>query len=111
MFNEVRYDIENWEFTIANSSLKLDEGEGECIYEALRCPIWPHDARPIVDSTGAGDSFIGGFITGLLHGLCERESLKLASIVASQNLRGAGARTQLPTSKVVAEVLKSCPPF
>lgn len=71
----------------------------------IRCPIWPFDQRPIVDSTGAGDSFIGGVITGLLHGLGDEECLKLGALVASEKLRGAGARKALPDSERVKIII------
>ena len=109
-FDPVNFNIETLTFTTGGSifinnkrkKTQLDEG---CAYELLRCPIWPYDKRPIVDSTGAGDSFIGGFITGLLHGFCEKNCMRLASLVASQKLRGQGARGSLPTSKTIAEVI------
>jgi sugar/nucleoside kinase (ribokinase family) len=30
-----------------------------------RCSAWPLNQRDIVDSTGAGDAFIGGFLGGM----------------------------------------------
>ena len=109
MFYGVNYHVETWEFTVSTDTCESDkERKSECTYEVLRCPIWPHDVRPIVDSTGAGDSFIGGFLTGLLHGLCDEELLKLASIVSSQKLRGVGARSSLPSSKAISSILQQC---
>ena len=92
-------------FDVSCEIVSMDGDE----FEVLHCPIWPHDSRPIVDSTGAGDSYIGGFITGLLHGLDDDECMKLASLVASEKLRGAGARGSLPTAEVIRDnVIDRC---
>ena len=112
IFDSVNFNVESQIFTTTGSLFtknnreedQVDEG---CTYELLRCPTWPYDQRPIVDSTGAGDSFIGGFISGLLHGFCEKTCMKLASLVASEKLRGLGARGNLPTSKAITDIITS----
>ena len=74
-------------------------------YIVQRCPIWPFDDRKIVDSTGAGDSFIGGFISGILYGLMDDECLRLGTLVASEKLRGQGARSTLPDALRIESIL------
>lgn len=49
------------------------------------------------DTTGAGDSFHGGFLYGLLSGEDIETSLKLANATAALKCRDLGARTALPT--------------
>ena len=57
------------------SLMLLRRGQGEGAREAflvLRCPAWPLYPGDILDSTGAGDCFIAGFLTGYLHGYDEQ---------------------------------------
>ena len=37
--------------------------------EVLRCSAMPMSSELIVDTTGAGDAFIGGFLAGIVDGL------------------------------------------
>lgn len=50
-----------------------------------------------VDTTGAGDSFIGAFAVSLLDGRSPREAAQLASRVASMTIMATGAQTSMPT--------------
>lgn len=50
----------------------------------------------IVDTTGAGDAFNGGFIKAILDGKNYKESCEFASIVAALKCRELGARSGLP---------------
>jgi sugar/nucleoside kinase (ribokinase family) len=93
-------------------------------YDALRVTSWPvaqkaasartstststnpsvpprADALPsvVVDTTGAGDAFIGGCLVGITRGLPLQRALALGSFVASHKLRAHGARAGLPRAK------------
>ena len=48
----------------------------------------------LVDTTGAGDLFAGGFLFGLAHGRPERESLKLGALAAAEVIQHLGARPE-----------------
>jgi sugar/nucleoside kinase (ribokinase family) len=74
--------------------------EGQYIYS----PAFRIECR---DTTGAGDSFHGGFIYGLLTGLSVEETLSFANAVAALKCREVGARTALPTLDEVMTLLKS----
>lgn len=63
-------------------------------YELLKCDAWPVDR--IVDTTGAGDAFIGGVAYSLATKLPLEEMLCLASFVASAKLTAPGSRSGLP---------------
>lgn len=65
-------------------------------YEIINCAAWPVNESDIVDTTGAGDSFISGMIYGLSHGLSIPHTLNIASFIASQKLKAPGARAGLP---------------
>ena len=59
------------------------------------------------DTTGAGDSFRGGFLYGLLNGEEIETSLKYASAVAAMKCSRLGARTALPNKPQLEEFLRS----
>jgi sugar/nucleoside kinase (ribokinase family) len=56
----------------------------------------------IVDLTGAGDAFRGGYYAGLWRGLPPRERLLLGSAAASFVVEGRGAQANLPTFEEAA---------
>jgi len=51
---------------------------------------------PVVDTTGAGDCFIGAFHTRLLDGAGLDEASRYAVAAASLSIRSVGSRTSLP---------------
>lgn len=64
---------------------------------------------PVVDSTGAGDVFRGGFIAGWLRGgpnAPVEEVLRYANAVAAINCRGMGARSGIPNPREVEALLR-----
>lgn len=58
------------------------DGDGE-----HAAPVLPVD---VVDTTGAGDSFVAGFLSGYLEGLPFPASLRRAAAAGSLSTRGAG---------------------
>ena len=63
---------------------------------------------PVVDTTGAGDAFHGGFIYGLLQaGWSLRQTARFANAVAALNCRALGGRRGLPTLSEVEALLRS----
>eukprot|EP00871_Galdieria_phlegrea_P005090 jgi/Galph1/5582/GphlegSOOS_G4219.1 len=67
----------------------------DCIpkYQVIECPAWP--VENVIDTTGAGDSFIGGIIYSLLNNFAIDHMLYFASRVASLKLKHIGARRGL----------------
>ena len=63
-----------------------------------RCSAWPLRPHELVDSTGAGDAFIGGFISGWLSDYSDAECMTLGSAVAAAKLGKKGARQGLPSA-------------
>jgi sulfofructose kinase len=59
----------------------------------------------VQDTTGAGDSYHGGFIYGILHGAEPQECMRVASAVAALKCRGLGARETQPTPNELHEFL------
>ncbi|CAM6093357.1 unnamed protein product [Calypogeia fissa] len=50
----------------------------------------------VVDTTGAGDAFIGGITYGILAGFPPEQMLRLGATVAAAKCKALGARTGLP---------------
>ena len=67
----------------------LPKGAEGFVVEAF--PVQP------VDTTGAGDAFVAGFLTGLLRGWDARGSARLGCAVAALNIRAVGATAGIPT--------------
>jgi sugar/nucleoside kinase (ribokinase family) len=62
--------------------------------EIVRCPALKVN---VVDTTGAGDSFNGGFLYGFLHDWSLERALKLGAACGSLSTRKAGGTTIQPT--------------
>lgn len=60
-----------------------------------------------VDTTSAGDSFIGGFCSALCDGNSIADSIYYASAVSSITIGRAGASVSIPTADEVKEFLKN----
>ena len=58
------------------------------------------------DTTGAGDAFRTGFLYGLLKGASVEDAAREANAVAALKCRSLGARTALPTSAELFELIK-----
>lgn len=95
------------EFRIAVIAIKLgskgvlikERGHNERQYGAL-------DVK-VVDTTGAGDAFNGGFLHGLCHDYSVDDSVILGTITAGLKVTGRGAIESLPQGKDVYELLKA----
>jgi len=61
----------------------------------------------VVDTTAAGDSFIGGLCRTLSEGKSMSEAVAYASIVSSITVSRPGAGTSIPTADEVEEFLKN----
>jgi ribokinase len=61
---------------------------------------------PVVDTTAAGDTFTGYFISGLVNRKPIKEILKTASAASAISVSRHGASTSIPTAKEVEQFLK-----
>ncbi len=71
-----------------------DQGLGLYILRSSAHPV--SKGLHIVDTTGAGDAYIGGFIRGVLSHLPIDKAMTLAGYVATQNILCLGARDGMP---------------
>jgi 2-dehydro-3-deoxygluconokinase len=61
----------------------------------------------VVDTTGAGDAFNGGFLHGICHDYSVDDAAILGTITAGLKVTGRGAVESLPQGKDVYELLKA----
>lgn len=76
--------------------LVITRGEEGCsLYEAAgeRVDVKAVTPRQIVDPTGVGDAFRGGFMTGLAEGANYRESAQLGTVAATYALEHLGGQS------------------
>lgn len=59
----------------------------------------------VVDTTGCGDSYHGGFLYGILNKMSLKKSAQFASAVAAINTQTLGGRSGLPSLQAVAKFL------
>ena len=64
---------------------------------------------PVVDTTGAGDNFMGGFIHGLLRGWGMKDCATFASAVSALAVTVVGPRNEALRLEKVYEVLQQTP--
>ncbi len=60
----------------------------------------------VVDTTGAGDTFLGSFALQLADGKTLEEAISYANICAGLKIKKAGAQTGMPTKKEVENFIK-----
>ena len=62
-------------------------------------------AETVVDTTGAGDAFVGAFATGLAVGLDPLEAAHLGCVAGSLSVRRAGTQRSFPSRRDVEDAL------
>lgn len=77
----------------------LTASEDEFFYQ-------PPYATDLVDTTGAGDVFHGGYIYGLLKGWPLKETVRFASAAAALNCSQLGGRGGIPTVDTARDFMK-----
>ncbi|KAI8465093.1 MAG: PfkB-type carbohydrate kinase [Monoraphidium minutum] len=70
--------------------------EAPLVAQVVVAPAAGLDKALVVDTTGAGDSFIGSMIYGIVTGLPWERTLALGSVVAACKCTALGARQGLP---------------
>lgn len=83
---------------------KLGERGSYILSQQEELEIPPQRGR-VVDTTGAGDVYAAGFLAGLLKKLSLVECGRLATLAASQSIRGFGRRTY-PDKEILSRFKK-----
>lgn len=63
--------------------------------------------KKVIDPTGAGDAWRGGFVAGLASGMKLKDSLKLGNVMASFAIETYGTVNHKPTKNAIAKRMKS----
>ncbi|MGL5009552.1 MAG: ribokinase [Paracoccaceae bacterium] len=83
-------------------------GERGALYrsyaETVHVPVFV--AGPVVETTGAGDAFNGGFAAALADGLTAVEAVRFGCATASISVTRPGAAAAMPTRKEVQMLLR-----
>jgi sugar/nucleoside kinase (ribokinase family) len=93
---EFRVSI-NWQVT----SISFSRGASPI---KVRSGIEPPD---IIDTTGAGDAYASGFLYGVLRNRSLIDSALMGRLVAEKSLRVMGARSGLPTSQELTQLVEN----
>jgi sugar/nucleoside kinase (ribokinase family) len=64
-----------------------------------------HTVTPVIDTTGAGDVFHGGYAYGLLQKWPLEQTTRFASVAAALKCRSLGGRKGIPTLSEINSVL------
>lgn len=70
---------------------------GAWVGQGAQTTLIPAFPVPAADTTGAGDAFAAGLLTGLLAGRSPEQAARLGAAVAALKLRTPGAQAGLPT--------------
>ena len=61
---------------------------------------------PVVETTGAGDSFVGGFLTGVLRGFSFEQCAELGSAASAFAIQAVGATSGMRDYETVSQFVK-----
>lgn len=80
--------------------------KGALLHTATRSEhVGPVKAGPVVETTGAGDAFNGGFAVGLSRGLDPLDAVRFASAVAGISVTRPGTAPSMPSLAEVEAIL------
>lgn len=79
--------------------------QGAALFSAESMHHCPAFRVPIVDTTGAGDTFLGGIIHGLAHGLAPAAMLRFGAAAAALSIQEVGAGAGLKCLSQVEQFL------
>jgi ribokinase len=80
-------------------------GEGSVIIDSAGTVRVPGFAVPAVDTTAAGDAFVGGLAAALLRELPLHEAVRFANACGAMAVTRAGAQPSLPRCDEVEQLL------
>ena len=90
------------------SNVIIKAGTRGCFYKGEQgCFMEPAlSVKPVVDTTGAGDNFVSGFIAGLLEGKTARECCRFGTACSALSIQAAGAAAGVRSRDQVEEMYR-----
>jgi sugar/nucleoside kinase (ribokinase family) len=88
--------IARWRAVPNHVVIKLGKGGARVVGGGIDVRVAPKEARQVLDSTGAGDAFNGGFLAALLRGRSMRQALVVGNRLGALSLRRPGGIAGLP---------------
>ena len=86
----------------------IKAGARGCFYKGTQgCLSLPAFAVPVVDTTGAGDNFVSGFLTALLEGKEVREACRFGSACAALSIQAVGTTAGVKSRDQVRDFLSA----
>ena len=82
-------------------------GQGLVMLDGAQAATLPAHTVKVVDSTAAGDAFIGAFSVALLEGGGLEEAARFANAAGALTVTRLGAQTSIPTRKEVLDFLQA----
>ena len=94
------------QFPLKVFGIKL--GAEGCVLTDFKETIYrkPYKGKPVVDTTGAGDCFMGGFLYAFSNGLSMEECGKFGSAVSAFGISAVGPSTAVPNYETVLQFIK-----
>ncbi|MEM8700660.1 MAG: ribokinase, partial [Pseudomonadota bacterium] len=86
-------------------------GENGCLYHdgADAVHVAAMSAGPVLETTGAGDAFNGGFAAGLAQGMPPVEAIRFATATASISVTRPGTAPSMPARTEIEDMLRQNP--
>ena len=84
--------------TLGERGAALVEADGDV-------SVVPTPVVDAVDTTGAGDAFVGAFAFGLASGWAERDAVRLGCAIAAESVLRPGTQTSFPDPGAVAAII------
>jgi ribokinase len=85
---------------------------GALLHTADRSELVPaFDCGPVVETTGAGDAFNGGFAAALARGKAVLEAVRFGCATAGLSVTRPGTAPSMPTLAEIETVLRDAPPL
>lgn len=89
-----------------NVIIKLDKDGCMYVENGITYIIPPLDNIIAIDSTGAGDAFLSGFIYGIYHDYSLKEAISFGNITGATCVQGVGCLTNYVTEKELLEIAR-----
>ena len=92
-----------------NKRLLVTLGEAGAAFSDSGAPVVRVGAPAVtaVDTTGAGDSFVGAFAFAIASGFSEAQAIQLGCLCASKGVTRRGTQSSYPTVDEAAELIRS----